>query len=84
MAKTMKIDDYAAQAAFDSAAKLPVPGTFAGLLGGPGRMFKRWREKRRHVRAMEELNQLDDRMLKDIGIDRSGIPRAARYGRELP
>ena len=79
MSKTMKMDDYAAQSALESASQLPISGTQAA----PLRILSRWREMRRHLRAMQELTQLDDRMLKDIGVDRSAIPRVARYGREL-
>ena len=32
---------------------------------------------------MKELYQLDDRMLRDIGVDRSEVPRVARFGREF-
>ena len=38
----------------------------------------RWRRVRR---AIQEVARLDDRMLKDIGIHRSEIERAVRWGR---
>ena len=83
MSKTMKLQDYEAQAAFESASELPVPGTLASFLGAPARMLSTWREARRHRRAIVELSQLDDRMLRDIGVNRGEIPRVAMYGREL-
>ena len=33
-------------------------------------------------RAMQTLASLDDRMLRDIGIERGQIPHANRHGRE--
>ena len=77
MAKTMKLQDYQAQAAFDSASELPMPGTLASFLAAPARILGRWLEVRRHKRAMQELYQLDDRMLRDIGVNRGEIPRVA-------
>src|SRR5262245_51718664 len=41
-----------------------------------------WAKKRRVRRAVRQLEALSDRMLADIGLDRSDIPRAARCGRE--
>jgi uncharacterized protein YjiS (DUF1127 family) len=41
-------------------------------------------ERRRVKRAIAELSGLSDRMLKDIGVTRSSIPRVARYGRSVP
>ena len=38
-------------------------------------------ERRRARRAIDELSDLSDRMLKDIGIERSDIPRIVHYGR---
>ena len=34
-------------------------------------------------RAVREMQRLDDRMLRDIGIEREVIDYAVRYGREL-
>jgi uncharacterized protein YjiS (DUF1127 family) len=39
--------------------------------------------KRRLRQAMAELEGLDDRMLRDIGVTRCAIGRVVRYGREL-
>lgn len=39
-------------------------------------------ERRRQRRAEHELLRLDDRILKDIGIDRSEIGRVVRYGHD--
>ena len=38
-------------------------------------------EHRRARRAVTELSDLSDRMLKDIGLARGDIPRVAHYGR---
>lgn len=65
-------------------ARAPHVGAFVGyLFAAPGRLIHWVVEARRHSRAMQELHALDDRMLKDIGIDRGAIPRAARFGREI-
>jgi uncharacterized protein YjiS (DUF1127 family) len=37
----------------------------------------------RRLSAARELERLDDRMLKDIGISRSDISRVVRYGRGM-
>jgi len=40
--------------------------------------------RKRYLRhAMAELEGLDDRMLRDIGVSRCEIGRVVRYGREL-
>jgi uncharacterized protein YjiS (DUF1127 family) len=41
-----------------------------------------WTERRRVRRAVLQLEALSDRMLADIGLDRSDIARVARYGRD--
>jgi uncharacterized protein YjiS (DUF1127 family) len=46
-----------------------------GLPWLPLRAIQQWR---RHNRTAAILARLDDRMLRDIGIDRSAIPSAAR------
>ncbi len=33
-------------------------------------------------RAIVEMRALDDRMLRDLGLNRTGIERAVRFGRE--
>jgi uncharacterized protein YjiS (DUF1127 family) len=83
MAKTMKLDTYEAHAAFEKAAEMPVAGSLSGILAAPARMLGAWREIRKHRQAMDELRMLDDRMLQDIGVSRSEIPRVARYGRDV-
>lgn len=76
-----------ANIAFDAASRLPVPAanmSFAmELLAGPARLFRLAQKEWQHRRSMKELYQLDDRMLKDIGVDRSEVPRVARFGREI-
>ncbi len=83
MTKALKIGDYEAQAALESPARMPVADSLAGILAVPARMLSRWQEVRRHRQAMGELSMLDDRMLQDIGVNRSEIPRVARYGRDV-
>jgi len=39
-------------------------------------------ERRAQYRAIQALRQLDDHMLRDIGIHRSEIPSAVVHGRE--
>ncbi len=42
-----------------------------------------WYKLRRQIaRTVDALSQLNDRTLKDIGIERHDIPRIARNGRE--
>ena len=45
------------------------------------RALRAWRKREMLRRAVLELNQLDDRMLRDIGIERSCIGYAVRHGR---
>lgn len=40
-----------------------------------------WLERRRQVKAIRRLRELDDHMLRDIGIDRSEIASAVIHGR---
>jgi uncharacterized protein YjiS (DUF1127 family) len=42
------------------------------------------RTKRQDARQLQELMAMDDHMLRDIGISRSGAYFAFRYGRVLP
>jgi uncharacterized protein YjiS (DUF1127 family) len=42
---------------------------------------KAYAEHRRAKRAITELSDLSDRMLKDIGIERGDIPRIVYFGR---
>lgn len=86
MSKTLHFESDA-NIAFDAASRLPVPAanmSFAmELLTGPARLFRLAQAEWQHRRSMKELYQLDDRMLKDIGVDRSEVPRVARFGREI-
>ncbi|MFM9851154.1 MAG: DUF1127 domain-containing protein [Hyphomicrobiaceae bacterium] len=86
MSKTLHFESDA-NMAFDAASRLPMPHasmSFAmELLTGPVRLFRLAQEGWQHRRAMKELYQLDDRMLRDIGVDRSEVPRIARFGREF-
>jgi uncharacterized protein YjiS (DUF1127 family) len=49
---------------------------------GVSGFLKSMSERRRQRRAIRELEAMDDYMLKDIGIGRSEIMRAVRYGRD--
>jgi uncharacterized protein YjiS (DUF1127 family) len=46
------------------------------------RLFVRALAEYRTRRAVREMQHLDDRMLRDIGITRESIDSAVRYGRE--
>ena len=54
----------------------------AGILAAPWRLAKAMLAELAARRAVQTLDSLDDRMLRDIGIDRGQIGYAARYGRE--
>ena len=45
-------------------------------------MAQAYVERRRVNRAVAELSALSNRMLRDIGVERSEIQRVARYGRD--
>lgn len=86
MNKTLHFESDA-NIAFDAAARLPMPASstslFAELLTGPVRLFRMVRVEWQHRSAMKELYGLDDRMLRDIGVNRCEVPRIARFGREF-
>lgn len=54
----------------------------AGILTAPWRIAKAMLAELAARRAMQTLDSLDDRMLRDVGIDRCQIASAARRGRE--
>jgi uncharacterized protein YjiS (DUF1127 family) len=86
MSKTLHFESDA-NVAFDAASRLPMPPanlSFAKeLLTGPVRLYRLMQAVWQHRRAMKELYDLDDRMLRDIGVNRSEVPRVARFGREF-
>lgn len=45
-----------------------------------GRAYMAWRDQRRAIAA---LGALDDRLLKDMGLDRTGIQSAVIHGRRV-
>ena len=47
-------------------------------IGSLIRAFAAWRQYRK---AVAQLSSLDERMLRDIGLDRASIPGAALNGR---
>jgi len=58
-------------------------GAFVGsaaraLIGGVAGVFGALRRKIEEVRNVDALNAMDDRMLKDLGIERSQIPGLVR------
>ncbi|MFO1144072.1 MAG: DUF1127 domain-containing protein [Amaricoccus sp.] len=44
----------------------------------PGAFLRRLASEARLRRQVHHLQSLDDHLLRDIGVDRSGIPRAVR------
>jgi len=80
MAKTLEIESRTGQAV------VPLPAapstTFGSFIGAPARLLRAGAREWRFRRAANELRQMDDRVLRDIGIDRGEIVRASRYGRE--
>jgi uncharacterized protein YjiS (DUF1127 family) len=48
----------------------------------PARALAAWRRRRRNAAGLVALRELDDRMLADLGLERGGIERAARSGRD--
>jgi uncharacterized protein YjiS (DUF1127 family) len=57
------------------------PGWTAWILSIPGKLWSTLLLERDVRRSRDALLALDDRTLKDIGLSRSEIDRAARYGR---
>jgi uncharacterized protein YjiS (DUF1127 family) len=53
-------------------------GNFGSIFVKAVRRFARWR---RHRRAVRQLSDYPDALLKDMGITRSEIHGAVRYGR---
>jgi uncharacterized protein YjiS (DUF1127 family) len=47
------------------------------------RVYLRWRRQRRAAAAMTALPDLDDRMLRDIGLRRGDLPEASRDERRI-
>jgi uncharacterized protein YjiS (DUF1127 family) len=48
----------------------------------PARALAAWRRRRRIAAGVVARRELDDRMLADLGLERGGIERAARSGRD--
>lgn len=44
--------------------------------------WRAWRRERRIRRDLASLREMDDRGLRDIGLDRGDLERAVRYGRD--
>ena len=59
--------------------------TFAPRVVGPSRWTRLARaivDAYRIRRAAAEMRSLDDRLLRDLGLDRGGVEYAVRFGRE--
>lgn len=71
-AKRLRTESYA-----DSVRAIgrAIGGVFAGLA-------KALRERRQRKRALAELIGLDDRSLRDLGLNRAGVIYAVDHGRE--
>jgi uncharacterized protein YjiS (DUF1127 family) len=52
------------------------------LIGAPARLAAALLSEIKARRAMQTLADLDERMLRDIGIERDQIAHACRHGRE--
>jgi uncharacterized protein YjiS (DUF1127 family) len=52
------------------------------LLASPGRLIAAILAEIEARRAIQALADLDERMLRDIGIERDQIPHACRHGRD--
>jgi uncharacterized protein YjiS (DUF1127 family) len=59
-------------------APAPRPALWRKLVNGIVLLIDAYAEARRMRLGMRELSQLDDRMLSDIGVARSGIETAVR------
>jgi uncharacterized protein YjiS (DUF1127 family) len=59
-----------------------MPTLLAAVLTAPWRLAKKIRTELATRHAMQTLASLDDRMLRDIGIERGQIWHASRHGRE--
>jgi uncharacterized protein YjiS (DUF1127 family) len=57
-------------------------GALATILAAPRRLAAAFVAEVKTRRAMQSLANLDDRMLRDIGIERSEIASACRLGRK--
>lgn len=63
----------------------PALRVLAALMGGLNRIARDWNSWRSARATRHALERLDDRMLKDIGLDRSEIAWQGRMpGREMP
>jgi len=65
-----------------AARKQVLADSWRWLASAYARVTRAMAKRRRQRRAIAELERLDDRLLKDIGISRSEIPYVVGHGRE--
>ena len=58
-------------------------GAVASFAIGAGAPLRAWRRERRIAAGIAALRELDDRMLRDLGVERADIARVAREGGAL-
>ena len=73
---------FAERSEFDAVAR--PRSLIGGLLAAPRRVVAALARELAARRAMQALADLDERMLRDIGLDRGQIGYAARHGRHAP
>src|SRR2546423_9788538 len=73
---------FAERSDFDAVAR--PRSLIGGMLAAPRRAVTAIGKEFAARRAMQMLAGLDERMLRDIGLERGQIPYAARQGRQSP
>jgi uncharacterized protein YjiS (DUF1127 family) len=79
----MAIDAFDETTDIRRAAPRPILSTvWSTVAASATNMMSAYAKRRRHSRAIAELNALSDHMLRDIGIERHDIVRIVRNGRD--